>query len=233
MNPEIVQDLLNQIERKDLSTAAHTWRVVLYTRAMLEAFDMDRQTIAAATQGAALHDIGKIDLPDEILQKPGKLTDQEFEVIKYHPVSGYARMIDMDVDDESILDLVRYHHERWDGHGYPFQLKGEAIPLVARIFAVIDSFDAMTSVRPYRDTVGDRAAEGAIIELQAGMGTRYWPHAVEAFVHLYHSGSIDYILHYFNDVVPLPAFELARDEEFEAIRARQSNIDLNPDRTAS
>ena len=226
MDPAIVQDLLQQIERKDLSTAAHTWRVVLYTRAMVEAFGVEHDMIALITQAAAMHDIGKIDLPDQILQKPGKLTDEEFEIIKYHPVTGYARLIDLDVTEEPILNLVRYHHERWDGLGYPFQLKGEEIPIGARMFAVIDSFDAMTSVRPYRNQVGDHAAESALIELQAGMGTRYWPDAVEAFTELFRSGSLDFILHYFNDRVPLPAFEHARNVQFDAIRARQSRVEL-------
>ena len=153
MNPKVVRDLLTQIERKDLSTAAHTWRVTLYTRALMEHFGLDFDMIDLGTQAAALHDIGKIEIPDRILQKPGKLSDEEFEIIKYHPVSGYARMIDLDVTEEPILDLVRYHHERWDGLGYQFQLKGEDIPIGARVFAVIDSFDAMTSVRPYREVL--------------------------------------------------------------------------------
>ncbi|MEQ9206198.1 MAG: HD-GYP domain-containing protein [Phycisphaerales bacterium] len=224
MDPGVVQNLVQQIERKDLSTAAHTWRVVLYTRAMAESLSIDHEQIALITQAAALHDIGKLDLPDHILQKPGKLTDEEFEIIKYHPVSGYARMIDLDVTEEPILDLVRYHHERWDGVGYPFQLKAEDIPIGARLFAVIDSFDAMTSVRPYREELGDKAAELALIELQAGMGSQYWPDAVEAFTELFKSGGLDHILHYFNDEVTLPAFEHARDVQFDAIRNRYSKL---------
>lgn len=224
MDPAKVTDLVRQIERKDLSTAAHTWRVVLYTRAILEAFSIDRELIALVTQAAALHDIGKLDIPDEILQKPGKLTDQEFEIIKLHTVAGYGRMIQMDVTEEPILNLVRYHHERWDGQGYPFQLAGEDIPLGARMFAVIDSFDAMTSVRPYRRDLGEDAAQRALIELQAGCGTRYWPEAVEAFTGLYKTGQLDHILHYFNDEVPLPAFEQARDDQFDAIKRRASDL---------
>ncbi len=224
MDPGVVQNLVQQIERKDLSTAAHTWRVVLYTRAMAESLSIDHEQIALITQAAALHDIGKLDLPDRILQKPGKLTDEEFEIIKYHPVSGYARMIDLDVTEEPILDLVRYHHERWDGSGYPEGVKAEDIPIGARMFAVIDSFDAMTSVRPYREVLGDRAAELALIELQAGMGTQYWPDAVEAFTELFKSGGLDHILHYFNDEVTLPAFEHARDVQFDAIRNRYSKL---------
>jgi HD-GYP domain-containing protein (c-di-GMP phosphodiesterase class II) len=218
MSPKTVQDLVAQIELKDLSTAAHTWRVVLYTRALMEAFGVDHEMISLVTTAAALHDLGKIDIPNRILQKPGKLTDEEYEVIKLHTVTGYARMIDMGVTDEPILNLIRYHHERFDGLGYPFQKKGEDIPIGPRMFAVIDSFDAMTSVRPYRSQLGDDAAERALVELQAGMGTRYWPEAVEAFTELFRTGQLNYILHYFNDDVPVQAFAVARDDEFDSIR---------------
>jgi HD-GYP domain-containing protein (c-di-GMP phosphodiesterase class II) len=218
MSPEQVQALVADIEKKDLSTAAHTWRVVLYTRALLESFGVDHEMIELATKAAALHDIGKIDIPDRILQKPGKLTDEEFEIIKLHPVTGYARMISLGVTEEPIHNIVRFHHERWDGLGYPFQAKGEDIPIGPRLFAVIDSFDAMTSVRPYRAQLGDQAAERALVELQAGIGTRYWGDAVEAFTELFHTGQLDYILHYFNDDVPVPAFAAARNEEFDEIR---------------
>ncbi len=220
MDPATVQRLVREIERKDLSTAAHTWRVVLYTRAMLEHFGADRERIGLLTQAAALHDVGKLDIPDAVLQKPGRLTPEEFEIIKLHPVTGNARMIGLDVTEEPILDLVRYHHERWDGLGYPHQLRGETIPTAARVFAVIDAFDAMTSVRPYRPKPGPDAADRALVELQAGMGSLYWPEAVEAFTGLYRTGALDHILHYFNDGVTLPAFEHALDEQFDAIRRR-------------
>lgn len=218
MNPGLVADLVRQIEEADLSTAAHTWRVVLYTRALAEAFGVDRDEIALLTQGAALHDVGKLDIPRAILQKPGGLTPEEFETVKLHTVAGYARMVSMDVRDETVLDLVRYHHERWDGKGYPFGLEGEAIPLGARFFAVIDSFDVMTSLRPYRPAIRPDAATWAIGELEAGKGTRYWPDAVDAFCDLFRSGAIDFILHYFNDEVPLPGFEAARVVQFEALQ---------------
>lgn len=225
MSPELVQELVQEIEKKDLSTAAHTWRVVLYTRAVLEEFGVDLETIDVLTQAAALHDIGKVVIPDEILQKPGKLSNEEYEIIKLHPVAGYARMLKMGVLEEPILNLVRYHHERWDGLGYPFQAAGEEIPIGARVFAVIDAFDAMTSVRPYRSELGERAAENALVELQAGMGTRYWIDGVEAFTTLFHTGKLDYILHYFNDEVPVPAFADARRDEFDAIRRRAAGRD--------
>ncbi len=216
MSPGDVVELVQQIEVKDHSTAAHTWRVVLYTRAVFEELGAPAQQVAALTQGAALHDVGKLDIPDHILQKPAKLTHDEFEVIKIHPVSGYARLLQMGVDDDQVLDLVRYHHERWDGKGYPFGLAGEDIPTAARFFAVIDSFDAMTSVRPYRRDVGRAAADRAIAQLEEGAGTHYDPEAVEMFTHLYRSGELDYILNHFNDAAPLPAFGV---DEVDRLRA--------------
>ena len=222
MSPETVTNLLKEIERKDLSTAAHTWRVVLYARALCEAFGVDHDAIALVTQGAALHDVGKLDIPDEILQKPDRLTPEEFEIIKIHPVTGYARMIDLDIEEEPILNLVRYHHERWDGLGYPFNLKGEDIPIGARFFAVIDSFDAMTSIRPYRREIGEGAAERALLEIEKGAGTRYAPEAAELFVKLFRTGGLDHILHYFNDVSPVPAFHAAQMAQLDKIAKRKT-----------
>lgn len=204
MEPALVQRLLRGIEEKDASTAAHTWRVTLYARALAEEFGIDDQTMRLLTHGAALHDVGKIDIPASILTKPGRLTDEEFEVIKQHPVTGYARLVSLDVTDEPILNLVKHHHERWDGLGYPFLLKGEEIPLGARFFAVIDTFDALTSIRPYRREVGVEAAQRAIEEIEAGAGTRYWPDAVDAFARLYRTGRLDWILTYFNDEARTP-----------------------------
>ena len=206
MRPETVAELVRQIEEKDSSTAAHTWRVVLYARAMGEEVGLDGDDMRLVTHGAALHDLGKLDTPTEILQKPARLTPAEFEIVTYHPVSGYARLIDLGVTDELVLDLVRYHHERWDGGGYPYHLKGDAIPMVARVFAVIDAFDAMTSVRPYRTDVGPEAAERALAEIERESGTHYWPEAVRMFADLYRSGRLGFILEHFNDTVPVPAY---------------------------
>lgn len=211
MTPDKLEELVRAIEVKDRSTAAHTYRVVLYLRALLEESGADQETIRLATQGAALHDIGKLDIPDGILQKPDRLTADEFEVIQQHAVTGYARMIDMDVEEEIILDLVRYHHERWDGEGYPFRVKADEIPVIARQFAVIDTFDALTSFRPYREQVGPEAAEQAIIEIKNGSGTHFWPEAAEAFIDLYRRGNLDYILEHFNDAKAPDRFSLNHD----------------------
>lgn len=205
MSPDIVEALVKTIEMKDLSTAAHTWRVVLYARALAEKAGLAREEIARLTLGAALHDVGKIDIPNEILQKKGKLTPAEFETIKQHTTLGHERLKRMGEEDSMLLDLVRHHHERVDGKGYPDGLSGDEIPVVARYFAVIDTFDALTSVRPYRREVGEAAAEKALIELNAGIGTRYDRLAVELFEDLYREGTLEWILHYFNDGKPVPA----------------------------
>lgn len=199
MSPEEVQSLVREIETKDLSTAAHTWRVVLYSRALAEYFGTEQSVVQRITDGAALHDVGKIDIPIEILQKPGPLTDDEFGVIKRHPLLGHERLVGLGVSDPIVLDLVRWHHERTDGRGYPDGLKGEEIPPSARYFAVIDTFDAMTSRRPYRAEVGHDAGDKAIAELYAGVGTRYCRECVEAFDGLYRRGELDYILMYCNE----------------------------------
>lgn len=209
MDRDIVQSLVRTIELKDRSTAAHTWRVVLYTRAMAEHAGLAKPFIERLSIAAALHDVGKIDIPDAILTKPSRLSAEEFDVIKTHTTLGHDRLVRMGETDDEILHLVRHHHERWDGLGYPDGLADECIPLGPRFFAVIDSFDAMTSIRPYRDQVGEDAAERALLELEAGKGTRYWPVAVDAFTDLYRSETLSWILHYFNDEVPVEDFDPA------------------------
>ena len=206
MDPEIVRDLLAEIEQKDLVTAAHTWRVVLYTRVLVEHFGASHEQVDRASVAAALHDIGKLDVPESILQKPGKLTSEEYAIIQAHTTLGHARLLRMGVDDAMALELVRHHHERMDGSGYPDKLSGEAISGWARYFAVVDSFDAMTSVRPYRHEVGHDAARTAVRELRECVGTRYCAVCVEAFASLYEQGDLDWILENFNDRCEVPEF---------------------------
>ena len=206
LQPDIIQALVSTIEIKDLCTAAHTWRVVMYTRALAERLGLDAELVQRATYGAALHDLGKIDIPDHILQKPSALSTEEFEVMKSHTVLGYDRLRRMGEDDPLVLGIVRHHHERSDGLGYPDGLKGEAIPLPARMFAVVDSFDAMTSVRPYHQEFGRDAARNALTVLRADASTHYFTEAVEVFTSLCAAGELDWILNNFNDRVSLPAF---------------------------
>jgi HD-GYP domain-containing protein (c-di-GMP phosphodiesterase class II) len=152
---------------------------VLYTRALAERLGVDHATIQRLTLAAALHDVGKIDIPDGILMKPGRLTDDEFTVMRMHPLLGHERLLRMGEEDPVLLNLVRHHHERVDGTGYPDRLAGEAIPLGARFFSVVDTFDALTSVRPYRSDVGPEAAARAIEELERHSGIWYAAEAGE------------------------------------------------------
>lgn len=202
--PDIVQSLVKVIELKDLSTAAHTWRVVLYTRAVAEELGVSHDEVDRLGVAAALHDLGKIDIPEHILQKPAKLTEEEFRVIMQHPTLGHERLVAMGADDPLLLELVRHHHERVDGLGYPDKLTGAQIPLAGKIFSVIDSFDALTSHRPYRHDVGEHAGRRAIVELQAGIGSRYDTQAVEVFADLFHTGKLGWIMQHFNDGRPVP-----------------------------
>ncbi len=199
MDPQIVQTLVNVVEMKDHSTAAHTYRVALYTQALAEAAGVDPVNVRRYMRAAALHDIGKIDIPYAVLTKPGRLTDEEFDLIKQHTILGYDRLKRLGETDEVVLSLVRSHHERLDGTGYPDGLVGDEVPTSARYFAVIDSFDAMTSLRSYRSEVGHDAAMQALDEIESKAGKWYCPVAVKMFRDLYESGKLDWILAYYND----------------------------------
>lgn len=215
----IIEAMLRLIEVKDASTASHTWRVTLYTNALATAGGLDHDRIQRLTIAASLHDIGKLDIPEEILQKPGKLTDEEFTIMKGHTTAGHERLLAMGEEDPLLLDLVRHHHERWDGLGYPDGLAGEKIPLAARYFSVIDTFDALTSIRPYRREIGEDAAKRAIEELQKNKESRYYPAAVDMFTALFEKGELSWIMHYYNDWVPVEQFngpELMKKIEREA-----------------
>jgi HD-GYP domain-containing protein (c-di-GMP phosphodiesterase class II) len=206
ITPEEVWPLLRAIEQKDVSTGAHTWRVVLYARLLAETIGMDRDGVDRVGLAAALHDVGKIDIPDRILKKPGKLTPDEFRVIQTHTTAGHQRLIDMGVSDEVVLHLVRHHHERLDGTGYPDKLTGTDLRLGARAFAVIDTFDAMTSIRPYRSEVGPQAAERALREIESHMDDWYCADCVRVFADLYREGRLGWIMEHFNDKSDIPAF---------------------------
>lgn len=207
LEPHLIESLLRLIELKDACTAAHSWRVVLYARALAERVGVEHDAVERLTRAAALHDLGKIDVPDEILRKPGPLTPGERAVMQTHAAAGHQRLLDMQVSCHVALDLVRHHHERWDGSGYPDRLAGEAIAIPARVFGVIDTFDAMTSVRPYRAAVGEGAVQRALDELRAGRGAAYWPQAVDLFIAMWESGELAWIHDHFNDaaIANLPA----------------------------
>lgn len=172
------------LDARDPYTAGHSQRVARYAEAIGRKVNLSPQTVRELRQSALLHDIGKIGIRDEILLKEGKLTDEEFAIIKQHPVIGenIIRQIQPDDAMKPLLPGIRSHHERYDGKGYPDGLAGEEIPLFGRILAVADAFDAMTSDRPYRSGM---PAEKAIQVLREGRGTQWDPHFVDAFIEVY------------------------------------------------
>jgi putative nucleotidyltransferase with HDIG domain len=173
-----LQALSNALDVRDSETEGHSRRVVEYMELIIEQMPVVPGHLATLRRGALLHDIGKIGVPDNVLRKPAALSDAEWVVMKRHPEHG-ARIISRIPFLEDVSRIVRHHHERWDGKGYPDGIAGEAIPLGARIFAVADSFDAMTSDRPYRRAM---SVKDARVEVSRCRGTQFDPDIVDAFV---------------------------------------------------
>jgi HD-GYP domain-containing protein (c-di-GMP phosphodiesterase class II) len=172
-----IADLVDAIEWKDVYTLGHVRRVATYAVMIGRELGLSTHDLRSLALGAQMHDVGKIGVPDRILTKPSKLTAEEFEVIKEHVGRGYEIAVGVKALHEAI-DAIRYHHERLDGTGYPTGLKGEDIPLNARIVAVADAFDAMTSGRVYQPAV---TKEDAFAELRTCAGTHFDPDVVDAF----------------------------------------------------
>lgn len=173
-----LQALAIAVENRDQETGGHSQRVTRYTLAIAIALGVPEHARRHIEFGALLHDIGKIAIPDAILLKPGKLTADEWRVMRQHPELGYHMLEEIEFLQPA-LPIVLQHHERFDGAGYPQGLKGEQIELGARIFAVADTFDAMTSDRPYRRATSFDAARDEIVR---GSGTQFDPRVVEAFL---------------------------------------------------
>jgi HD-GYP domain-containing protein (c-di-GMP phosphodiesterase class II) len=172
-----IAELVDAIEWKDLYTLGHVRRVASFAVMIGKEMGLSTLDLRRLALGAQMHDVGKIGVPDRILTKPGKLTDDEFEVIKEHATRGYdiARSVKA---LEPAAEAIYLHHERVDGTGYPLGLRGEEIPLHARIVSVADAYDAMTSGRVYQPAVNH---DEAILELRASSGTHFDPEVVEHF----------------------------------------------------
>jgi putative nucleotidyltransferase with HDIG domain len=170
--------LAQAVELRDEYTGGHTQRVSTYSLMLADQLGMASADVDLIHIGTPLHDIGKIGIDDAILRKPDKLTPQEFEVMKTHTVKG-AEIINTVPDLRPVLPIVRSHHERWDGQGYPDGLGGEAISPLARVVALADAFDAMTSDRPYRKGLPPAAAFG---EIEKGLGRQFDPTFAAAFL---------------------------------------------------
>jgi putative two-component system response regulator len=169
------------LDLRDKETEGHSRRVTELTVRLARGLGMDREAIVQVRRGALLHDIGKLGIPDRILLKPGKLTAEEWDVMRMHPVYAYEWLAPI-AFLRPALDIPYCHHERWDGAGYPRGLAGEEIPLAARIFAVVDVWDAMTNDRPYRAALP--AAE-ALDHIRSQAGRHFDPRVVEAFLALH------------------------------------------------
>jgi len=176
---ETVTALATALESRDMRTHAHSHRVERYAVELLEAIDAKRLLADPGIRyGFLLHDVGKIGIPDGILQKPGPLTEEERTQMQTHTVLGEQMLGGVAFLQGEGLQIVRSHHERWDGTGYPDKVAGAAIPLGARVFAVADSLDAMTSDRPYRHALSWTAARDEIV---ANSGKQFDPDVVAAF----------------------------------------------------
>ena len=184
-NKAIIGAFANCVDGKDTYTNGHSRRVAKYTRMLAEKLGENPETVERFYNVALLHDIGKIGIPDAILQKPGKLTDEEFAIMRSHSARGYEILKDVQIQ-EDLAAGAHHHHERYDGRGYPDGLGGENIPWVARIIAVADTFDAMSSTRPYRKSLPE---DFIINEIKNCAGTQFDPKVVEKFLELYNEGS--------------------------------------------
>lgn len=165
------------IEARDPYAKGHSSRVTVFAQAIARALRLDKDRISVLRLGALLHDVGKLVVPSSVLLKRGPLTDEELGLVRRHPAAG-ARMLRSLGAPETILPLVLHHHERWDGAGYPTGRRGDDIPLEARVLCIADSFDAMTSTRPYRSSW---TPDEALAELQRCAGTQFDPELVGAF----------------------------------------------------
>ena len=172
-----VRALSNAVEARDAYTGKHAERVAAYGMELAGAAGLEAADSPQIEFGFLLHDVGKVAVPDAILFKSSSLTEEEYALVRRHPIIGSEILRDVDFLGEGKL-VVRHHHERWDGSGYPDGLTGDAIPLAARVFAVADALDALTTNRPYRPASSFAHARKVVVD---GAGTQFDPDVVAAY----------------------------------------------------
>ena len=191
----VVYTLADVVEKRDRNTGGHIERTTKYITVLINAMiksglyaaELRTWDLASVASSAKLHDLGKVAVPDAILNKPDKLTSEEFEIIKTHPIAGehfIDHMIERSGEMEFLLNaklFAAYHHERWDGKGYPYGLKETEIPLQGRIMAVVDVYDALTTERPYKKAY---TTEQAIKIIEDGAGTHFDPYIADVFIRI-------------------------------------------------
>jgi putative nucleotidyltransferase with HDIG domain len=186
--------LATTIEMRDHYTVGHTVRVTNFTLEIARELGWSEEKLEEVRRGGVMHDIGKIAVEDAILRKPDRLTEEEFAQIKIHPEKGAQLLQELELL-HPLIPYALYHHERFDGRGYPYGLKGEDIPIEGRALAVADTFDAMTSNRPYRKGLNP---EIAIEEIENNKGSQFDPACADAMIRAYKAGKIDRILQDYN-----------------------------------
>jgi putative nucleotidyltransferase with HDIG domain len=204
----IVKGVIATIELKDPYTRGHSERVAYYANSLAQETGMfTSEELNSFNYACLLHDIGKVNIPDSILMKPGRLTKEEFEIIKTHPQVG-AKAIEKVSGLGNNIEIVKSHHERWDGKGYPDQLKGNEIPYIARIVSIADAFDAMTSSRSYRAAMPVEEAYKRIIE---GKGTQFDPDLVEQFKKVFSEWIIFHEKYEWTNTPPFQDFSIRKE----------------------
>jgi putative nucleotidyltransferase with HDIG domain len=178
--------LSRAIEARDPHSSGHSVRVSVMAEIVAERLGWDEADVEILRLAAALHDVGKLAVPEQILRKPGPLDEDELAAMRRHPEEG-ARMIARHPALQLVVPAVLYHHERWDGSGYPMGIEGEGIPAEARVLAVVDAFDAMTTDRSYRRALPQ---SHALAELERCAGTQFDPEIVGVFVEAWRDGSL-------------------------------------------
>jgi len=181
-----IRALAAAIDAKDPYTRGHSERVARYSSLVAKEMDLSPEDVRRARLSALLHDVGKIGIDDRILRKPTALTEEEFEIMKSHPVKG-AAIMEVIPQLRDVIPGMKHHHERWEGGGYPDGLAGEEIPLQARIVSVADTFDAMTTTRPYQRPMDVRFVFQRLRDLA---GNRFDPAVVEALIRSYEKGEL-------------------------------------------